>query len=103
MKSVQDSVFFDFTIFDKKYLHLLFDAVKNVKERGIIVCNGYQLLVFDEVGLFEKKDTHQNMILEKQKVEELLIYEPLKYRYYLGENNKLTFIEEFRLHIRSSI
>ena|GEM_PF-5314954 len=25
---------------------------------------------------------------------ELLIYEPLKYRYYWGENNKLTFIEE---------
>lgn len=94
VKNRHDSVFFDFAIFDKKYLNLLFNTGKNVKERGFIVCSGYRLLVFDEIGLFEKKDTYQRIDFGKQRVEDLLFYEPLKYRYYLEKNKKLTFIEE---------
>lgn len=94
IRSVNDSIFFDFTVFDKKVVSYQFNLDEDYKVKGFIMLNARLLLIFDNIGVFETKNIYKNIVFGKQFVDDVLYYEPLKYRYYLNKNKKLTFMEE---------
>lgn len=94
VRSLHDSVFFDFSTMYSEYLGFFLEETNNIKRKGFIRNKERLLFIFDEIGLFNEKNLLQTIDFGVQDSAYSIFYEPFLYRYYLEKNGRLKFIEE---------
>ncbi|PVH24543.1 hypothetical protein [Sphingobacterium corticibacter] len=93
VKNRQDSTFFDFSIVEPRFFEL-HSKDYSAASIGFLTLDSVEIIVFDQVGIFEKMNISKEIHFGVQEHEYAMVYEPLLFRFYLKHNGQLNFVEE---------